>query len=159
MAYTPQIYYPQSAYGPQYQQNYQPQIQQPQMVGTQMSSPQQNNQGLIWVQGETGAKSYLVAPNSTVLLMDSEDEVFYIKMTDGAGMPTLRTFSYKEQVQNAPRNNAEQPQTNSKSLSEQFVTKEEYKALLSQYEELKQRVAELQKPKTTTRKKEVNPDE
>lgn len=154
MAYTPQIYYP-SNYQPQFQQNYQPQIQQ-QMPQVQ---PQQNNQGLIWVQGETGAKSYLMAPNSTVLLMDSESEAFYIKMTDGAGMPTLRTFDYKERVQNMPQNVIEQPQTDTKSLSEQFVTKDEYKALLTEYEELKQRVADLQKPKTTTRKKEVNPDE
>lgn len=156
MAYTPQIYYPQSAYAPQYQQNYQ--MQQP-MVGTQMSQPQQNNQGLIWVQGETGAKSYLVAPNSTVLLMDSEDEVFYIKMTDGAGMPTLRTFEYKERKAESLHNSVSQPQTNEKSLNEQFVTKEEYKALVTQYEDLKQTVADLQKPKTTPRKKEVNPDE
>lgn len=154
MAYTPQIYYPQSAYAPQYQQNYQPMQQQIPQV-----QPQQNNQGLIWVQGETGAKSYLMAPNSTVLLMDSESEAFYIKMTDGAGMPTLRTFDYKERVQNMPQNVVEQPQTDCKSLSEQFVTKDEYKALLDEYEELKQRVADLQKPKTTPRKKEVNPNE
>ena len=28
--------------------------------------------GIIWVQGEAGAKSYLVAPNTTVQLWDSE---------------------------------------------------------------------------------------
>lgn len=32
----------------------------------------QTNSGIIWVQGESGAKSYLVAPNSTVQLWDSE---------------------------------------------------------------------------------------
>lgn len=55
------------------------------------------NSGLVWVQGESGAKSYLVAPNNTVLLMDSETQKFYIKSADASGMPLpLRVFDYKE---------------------------------------------------------------
>lgn len=38
--------------------------------------------GPIWVQGESGAKSYMVAPGNTVVLFDSEKETFYIKTTD-----------------------------------------------------------------------------
>ena len=57
---------------------------------------QPNTNGLIWVQGEAGAKSYLVAPNATVLLMDSEAQRFYVKSTDAAGMPTMKTFEYSE---------------------------------------------------------------
>lgn len=57
----------------------QAQYQQPQQM-------QQVNQGILWVQGEAGAKSYLVAPNTSVLLMDSENSNFYIKTTDAAGM-------------------------------------------------------------------------
>lgn len=53
--------------------------------------------GLIWVQGEAGAKSYLVAPGVTILLMDSEAQKFYLKSADNSGMPMpLRTFEYKE---------------------------------------------------------------
>lgn len=53
--------------------------------------------GINWVQGETGAKSYLVAAGQSVLLMDSESSTFYIKSTDQSGMPMpLRTFDYKE---------------------------------------------------------------
>ena len=59
---------------------------------------QPSNSGLLWVQGEAGAKSYLVAPNTTVLLMDSEAQRFYLKSTDGAGMPAMKTFEYKELV-------------------------------------------------------------
>lgn len=153
MAYTPQIYYP-SNYQPQYQQNFQPMQQQAMAPQPMPSNPQpapQNNQGLIWVSGEVGAKSYLMAPNSTVMLMDSESETFYLKSTDTAGMPLpLRIFDYKERTQNVPQGS----QTDSKSLSEQFVTREEYNALSSKYEELLNRVAELQKPKTNSRKKE-----
>ena len=48
---------------------------------------QQNNNSLIWVQGEQAAKSYMVAPNTTVLLMDSESQRFYLKSSDASGMP------------------------------------------------------------------------
>lgn len=66
-----------------YQQMYQP-------------APMQSNNGLLWVQGEAGAKSYLVAPSTTVLLMDSEAQRFYLKSSDAAGMPTMKTFEYQE---------------------------------------------------------------
>lgn len=69
----------------------------------QMPVPQQNN-GLIWVQGEAGAKSYMVAPNSTVMLMDSESQRFFLKSTDASGMPQpLRIFEYTEKPQNASK--------------------------------------------------------
>lgn len=61
-------------------------------------TPTQNqNQSITWVQGESGAKSYLVASNTSVLLMDSEQSRFYIKSTDASGMPMpLRIFEYQE---------------------------------------------------------------
>ena len=90
MAYNnymfPQGYYP--AIIPQYQQTV-PQIQQ--NVPQQQAQPQNN--GIIWVQGEQAAKGYPVAPNQSVLLMDSEQSAFYIKSADNAGMPQpLRIF-------------------------------------------------------------------
>lgn len=68
-----QAYYPQ----------YQPQPQ-----------PQQSS-GIIWVQGEAGAKSYLVAPNTTVQLWDSENQVIYLKSADASGMPSMKVLDYK----------------------------------------------------------------
>ena len=62
----------------------------------QQPAPQQNS-GLIWVQGEEGAKAYMVAPGASVLLMDSEAQAFYIKSADASGMPMpLRIFDYTE---------------------------------------------------------------
>ena len=52
--------------------------------------------GLNWVQGEAGAKSWFVAPGSTVLLMDSEAMRFYLKSADMSGVPAMRTFEYNE---------------------------------------------------------------
>lgn len=100
----------------------------------QQQQPQvpQTNQGILWVQGEAGAKSYLVAPNTSVLLMDSENSQFYIKTTDQAGMPTLRTFVYQE-VTGAPQNAQKQVETN---LDDKYVTRQEYNDLRGKYEEL-----------------------
>lgn len=64
----------------------------------------QGQQSLVWVQGEAGAKSYLVAPGTQVVLMDSEGDRFYLKQADANGVPLpLRTFEYKELIANAPQ--------------------------------------------------------
>lgn len=55
---------------------------------------QSTNTPMTWVQGESGAKSYLVAPNQTVVLWDSEAQVIYIKTADGSGMPSIKTLEY-----------------------------------------------------------------
>lgn len=54
----------------------------------------QNNSSLIWVSGEAGAKAYLVAPNTTVQLWDSEKNVVYIKSADASGMPSMKILDY-----------------------------------------------------------------
>lgn len=89
-------------YYPQQPQQYTPSVTAPAQYSAQ---PQQSGtNGLIWVQGEAGAKSYLVAPNTTVLLMDSEAERFYIKSSDASGMPMpLRVFEYHETVTEQPK--------------------------------------------------------
>lgn len=82
-------------------------------------TPQTANNGIIWVQGEAGAKSYLVGAGNSVLLMDSEQSRFYIKSTDNSGMPMpLRTFEYSE---------ISSPNSEVKTVRQQndFVTHEE----------------------------------
>lgn len=69
-------------------------------TSSQMTQPMQApNNAIIWVQGETGAKSYSVPAGGTALLMDSESRKFYIKSVDASGIPMpLRTFEYNEVV-------------------------------------------------------------
>ena len=118
----------------QLQNQYQQTVNVPQMV------PQpQVNQGLLWVSGEVGAKSYLVAPNSTVLLMDSDAQRFYLKSADNAGMPSLRIFEYSE-VTNAPQNSLQALNTDLKELDGKYVTREEYEGLKRQYESIMERL-------------------
>lgn len=60
----------------------------------QYAPVQQQQSSIIWVQGEAGAKSYLVAPNTTVALWDSENQTIYLKSADAAGMPSMKTLDY-----------------------------------------------------------------
>ena len=100
---------------------------------------QQVNQGLLWVSGEVGAKSYLVAPNSTVLLMDSDAQRFYLKSADNAGMPSLRIFEYSE-VTNVPQNVPQSLNADFKELDSKYVKREEYDGLKRQYESIMERL-------------------
>lgn len=104
--------------------------------------------GLNWVQGEAGAKSWIVTPGSTVLLMDSEMMRFYLKSADANGLPSMRTFEYSEVGAVKP---TEAPQT------AQFVT-------INVFEDFKKEVMgkldELEQPVVVSRgKKGVNADE
>lgn len=97
--------------------------QQP-MMG-QAAQQTQGTPSIIWVQGEEGAKAYMVAAGNSVLLMDSENSAFYIKSTDASGMPLpLRVFDYKERTTAAktPPQTAQQPVV-------EFVTRAEFDAL------------------------------
>lgn len=66
-----------------------------------MMPPRQNvqNNGVIWVNGLEGAKGYIVQPNSTVVLMDSEQNCFYLKSANEVGIPSIRIFEFKEKTQ------------------------------------------------------------
>ena len=122
----------------QYQQQYP--IQQT-ISNTPINSTN-NSSGIVWVQGEAGAKAYPVAPGNSVLLMDSEAECFYIKSTDSSGVPMpLRAFTYTEIVQS---NEVKEPSID----TSQFVTRGEL-------DELRHMIDEL-KPKTMSRKETKN---
>ncbi len=103
----------------------QQQAQQP------MQQPAPQNQQIIWVQGEEGAKAYMVAAGNSVLLMDSETSTFYIKTTDNSGMPQpLRIFDYTERK-------AQQKQAvQEKAETKDYVTREEFDALVAKFETL-----------------------
>ena len=85
---------------------------------------QQQNNGIIWVQGIEAAKSYLVAPNNTVQLWDSENQSIYIKSADASGLPTIKVLDYTIRE-------TEPKQTTILDKKVDYVTKEELKALES----------------------------
>lgn len=101
---------------------YRTQYQQPVQAATigQPTSPQTVGNGIIWVQGEEGAKAYLVAPGNTVQLWDSENPVIYLKSADMSGMPSMRVLDYAE------RTTAQKPPA---APTNDFVTRAEFSAL------------------------------
>ena len=123
-------------YFPMGYQQYYP--QQNNMMQQNNQAPQQNNyapnQNLIWVQGEAGAKSYLVAPNSTVTLWDTESETIYIKSADASGMPNMKVLDYKI------RGNA--VETANIPMQNGFATKDDLNALRDELTALKARIEE-----------------
>lgn len=146
MAYN--NYYPATYQQPGYSMNYQQPLYQNYQPSYQ--SPLQNQNGIIWVQGEAAAKAYPVAPGTNVLLMDSEGECFYIKSTDASGMPQpLRTFEYKEIV------NAQQqmlPQVSQDFNPNDYIKRSEYDELKKAFEELK---SSMNEPSQTSAKQRI----
>lgn len=108
------------AYNNGFPMNYQ-QMYYPQQA--QMQPQQQNGNSIIWVQGEAGAKSYLVAPNNTVQLWDSENNVIYLKSADSSGMPSIKILDY------TIRENGSQMAQNGLRSNVEYATKEELEKL------------------------------
>lgn len=72
-------------------QNTMPQMPTYQYTQQTIQAPQE----LIRVTGIEGAKAYQMAPNSVVPLFDANNDIMYIKSTDGAGFPSIRAFSFE----------------------------------------------------------------
>ena len=90
----------------------------PSQQSSALQQPRTNE--FAWVQGEAGAKAFIVPPGMTCWLMDSESPTFYMKTTDVNGMPQpLRIFDFKERTEPVKQ---EQP----------FVTREEMKAYIDE---------------------------
>ena len=106
----------------------------------QQQSQPSSQGGLIWVQGEAGAKSYLVAPNTTVALYDSENQTIYLKSADASGMPSMKILDYtiRDSAKTAP--NA--PGNVVPGKSTLYATKEEIDGLRKQIEKLTKKMKE-----------------
>ena len=130
-----------------YQTGYQPQDLPIMQSQASYHAPYSN--GINWVSGESGAKSWIVGRGESVLLMDSESQCFYIKSADASGMPLpLRVFDYMERTQNAPQGS----QSVLNQSSDNFITRNEFDDLKAKYEELEK---QLKASKTPARKEVV----
>lgn len=114
--------------------------QAPAYYPQQMQAPApQMGSNLIWVQGEAGAKSYMVAPNNTVQLWDSESQTIYLKSADASGMPSIKTLDY------TIRNSGDTPSTPSEAPRSDFVTKDEVSSMQEDITALKRKIEALEK--------------
>ena len=142
---------------PQMQQN----IPQQTMQMPIQPTPQKTTNDIIWVQGEAGAKGFLVAPNNTVVLWDTENPVIYVKSADASGIPSMRVLDFIERNGNSQNNGENAPTTHKCTCGDKFITKEEFNALKGKFYDLQARYDKMmleqeekpiEKPKTTTKK-------
>lgn len=89
-----------------------PQLQVPQ------PQPQPQQSGIQYVNGRESANAYQMQPNSSILLMDSNDAKFYIKTADASGFCTIKTYTFQEEIENTESN--------------QYVTKKEFEEFKQQ---------------------------
>lgn len=127
-----------ATYQPMFYPQYQQPVQQP---------AQQNNSSIIWVQGEAGAKSYLVAPNTTVQLWDSERQSIYLKSADASGMPSMKTLDYtiRETPQAAP--------SPAVVNTPDYVTKAEFEQMSGQIAALRAELDDMNAKKQNNRRR------
>ncbi len=88
----------------------------------QMQPGMQQGMQLIRVTGMDGAKAYQMPPNSVVPLFDADNDVMYVKSTDGAGFPTIRAFAF-------------QPVEDKPEPVQQYVTRDEFDAAMKHLRE------------------------
>lgn len=124
------------AYNNIFPMTYQPQqMYYPQMQNQGQQTP--NGNSLIWVSGEAGAKAYLVAPNTTVTLWDSESQTIFLKSADATGMPSMKILDY------TIRSNA--PQETVSDAHSDFATKVDVESIRKDILALRERVDVLAK--------------
>ena len=106
---------------------------------SQLNQPQMTTQNLIRVNGIDGAKAYQMPANSTVALFDNNEDIMYIKTTDGAGFPAIRTFAFNEVVAN----------TNPLQDTADYVTRDEFNKLKEELLNGKQSISRSKSNLTT----------
>ena len=53
---------------------------------------QYQRQELVRVNGENGARAYMIQPNSQAIVIDESNPIIYLLVTDGAGYKTLTQY-------------------------------------------------------------------
>ena len=76
-----------------------------------LSQLRQQPQGIQYVNNRQSAEAYQLPPNSSVILMDSNQARFYMKQTDASGLATIKAYDFKEAKEEKP---------------EEYVTKAEF---------------------------------
>lgn len=95
----------------------------PNVAANQQMANQQIKNIFEWVQGEAGARGFMVPAGMTAWLMDSDSMTFYIKSTDQNGIPQpLRIFDFKERT----------PQPYTGPDGNVYVTKDEMKKYIKE---------------------------
>ena len=113
----------------QYQQQNQQNQQQPQMAQ------------MAFVNGIEGAKAYQLAPNQSIVLMDSESPLAFMKQSNAMGQSTLRYFKLVETSEQDIRNSQNLPKTS----TDDFVLRKDFDELSKKLDDLTKKIKKAEK--------------
>lgn len=132
MAFNPYF----NPYYPQPMQDNLGQLRQQQMqtmpprmpVQTVQQQPMQTS--VVWISGgKEEANGFMVAPNSRVIIFETNSMIFHIKERDASGTPIpMRTFNYVEETETVHQDT---------KIDDKFVTREEFNKLAALVGEIK----------------------
>ena len=108
---------------------------------------------IIWVQGIEGAKAQQITPNSSLLLLDSESDHFYMKVCDQYGicMP-IKVYKFEEEVPAATAPLA----TVEAGAAAQYITRDEVIELIKEFKQNEQSVSANPSKYTTVKQPSTN---
>lgn len=99
------------------------------MTGNNQNMTAQPKRSVITVAGLNEARGFNLNPGESIVLIDANDDIFYIKECDEIGKSTTRSFKYEEiQLEEAPAGS---------------VSKKEFDKLSGDVKELKSMVKEF----------------
>ena len=110
------------------QPNYQGGVQPNFMPNNNQFQQPQLNQ-YAFVNGIEGAKAFQVQPNQTMLLMDNDNPICYMKQSNNMGQSTLRYFKLTEISE-------QELKGGSNTTNDQFVLKTDFDTLKSKVDQL-----------------------
>lgn len=119
-----------SPYTSYYQQPYATQTQPNVYQNQQQQTAQQTYIPLTFVNGEVGAKAFIMQPNSTIYLQDSDSDKLFIKKSDMQGKSIMKKYKLVELDEN-DQIIENKPQ---KDLMGNFISKEQFHALKEEFE-------------------------
>lgn len=92
---------------------------------------------LTFVNGIEGAKAYIVSPNSTIYLRDSDSDKIFIKSSDAQGRLMMKAYHLVEM-------NDDEPKQSIADLSS-FATKDELKEINEKIDRIQSKLNEKEK--------------
>lgn len=104
----------------------------------QSSQAQYSTIPLTFVNGIEGAKAYIVPPNSTIYLRDSDSDMLFIKSSDPMGRSYLKAYKLEEVDENM---------TSKSFKQEDYVKISDFKALQEDFNTLKATITQMKESK------------
>ena len=105
------------------------------MMNQQNTIPQPVDER-VWVNGEVGAKSHLLAPNVTLPLWDSDENYLYLKSSDSTGKMSMVKYKLVEETDNADKTQGNGAEKRECKCGKEFVRLKDFDELKAKYEHL-----------------------